>query len=499
MNCEAYIAYSWNGQTELFPNNIDTAFLAGIFADIPYGKAYSNCDWLVIKRKDEMLYYAFIVTLADAPQERLCLMAGLNDILIADPLALVTFMRPTLRDITQRCRIARYDADRGVYARIGSDSGVAKLPEAQAMLRNRFNERFDGCGARPGAHDYSASPGIDMYAMLPDGRTRHVVSPSSQPALSLARSVEAGNTVMIQSRREDPDPRPAPDNPGPTPYPTPTPPKPETHDKPATSIGGAIIGILAMFIILMVIRNSAEWISPEIMNKYVSCLERDPFIDAFHSVSIKIGLPAGALVWYVGTFFKSFLKAALITYSLVITLFIAVGFYPVHETIFEDTPISDLVETSVLYGLFSICCGMICCKLLTGKKPSEKREDTQALRNKGYMRGLGIALIWSGIYFVTTHTMAFSGFHVFVIVWLLPGVCGAAAGWLRRRNVWIYRSSLICSAGAAAVLFPIYPHEVLVPAVLFGTFAITVALLRDLFTETTGTNPARQPIAYNPE
>lgn len=139
---------------------------------------------------------------------------------------------------------------------------------------------------------------------------------------------------------------------------------------------------------------------------------------------------------------------------------------------------------------------MACCRLLTRKRSCEEREDTQALRNKGYMSGLGIAVIWSGIYFVAMHTMAFSSFHEFLIVWLVPGVCGAAAGWLRRRNVWIYRSSLICSAGTAAVLFPIYPHAglVLVPAVLFGTFAMTTALLMDLFTKTNKTYPAQQPI-----
>lgn len=203
MNCEAYIAYYWNGQINLYPNNIEPSLLTDIFTNLPSGAGYDTGDWLAIKRKDDMVYYAFIVTLAGELQDRLCLMVGLNNILITDILALNTFMRHTLRDLAQRYRIARYDISLGAYTCHEVDGGVAKLSEAQEILRDRFNERFDSCGSQPGPRDYTSQPGVDVYTMLPDGRTRHASASSGQRASSLPHSVEAGNTVLIQSRHEE--------------------------------------------------------------------------------------------------------------------------------------------------------------------------------------------------------------------------------------------------------------------------------------------------------
>lgn len=537
MNCEAYIIFYRAGNVELYPNNIDTAFLSDIFAARPQGDLEDeNPDFLAIKRKGDMVYYVYFAPLDGKSGDMVGIMVGLNNVLIDDIFVLSAFMACKLLDALHSNQIARYDSYGQCYHTLDSSKYPVEFLSLEAckLLRIEFNLRFHDCHATLGPMDYTRQPYTDLMHLDCTGLISHRQC-ASHEALPISRSIEAGNTVIVVplgrssfilahenavlldtvkqyediietlKQRQSAAGIDTEDTTATGTYTEPSndyphvPPEPTTRKNPLRTLGETVIGILTMLTILIVVRDSTEGISPEIMDKYVSGLGWDPFIDAFRSVSIKIGLPAGALVWFVGTFFKTFLKAALITFSLAITLFIAVGFYPVHEMIFDDTPLSFLVETSVLYGLFSVCCGMACCRLLTRKRSCEEREDTQALRNKGYMSGLGIAVIWSGIYFVTTHTMPFSDFHAFVIVWLLPGVCGAAAGWLRHRNVWIYRSALICSAGAAAVLFPIYPHDVLVPAVLFGTFAITVALLRDLFTETTGTNPAQQPIAYNPE
>ena len=480
MNCEAYIAYYWNGQINLYPNNIEPSLLTDIFKDLPSGESYDTSDWLAIKRKDEMVYYAFIVTLAGEPQDRLCLMIGLNNLLITDILALDSFMRHTLRDLAQRCRIARYDTGRGVYTRLGADGSVAKLPEAQAILRDRFNERFDGCGTRPGAHDYAASPGIDMYAMLPDGRTRYVTSPSSRQPLSLARSIEAGNTIMIQSRREETATRPDPDSP--------TPPKPQTHNNPATTIGGAILGFLIMetlawFLIqLSNMEHPDFWIPGE--------GPWDPAAGAFHLRPIAIGFIAGLCIMYLGRRFGSFLKAATVTLVQLLILYLAyIGF--VIDSYY-------LSYFSFMYILFSICCGMACCKAITDRRQDKGRIDTQT-RNRGYISGLALTTAWSVLSIYTIWALPYSYSNFALFQWLVPCLCGFVAGRYRQRNVWFYRSSLACSALAAAIFYSKSEHLVVVPAMLFGSFAMTTALLMDLFTKTDKTNPAQQPTAYNPE
>lgn len=204
MNCEAYIAYYWNGQINLYPNNIDTEIFADMFTTLPEEENEPPYDLLAIKRKGEMVYYAFSVPLDGSPKDKVCLTVALNNILLTDIPTLNSFMRNCLRELADNHRIARYEENRGGYAYINDSNDIPTLSVAQELLRTHFNERFDGYGTRPGAMDYANNPGIDVFTLLQNGRLRHRLSVSTRTgnSLQLRQSIEAGNTVLIQSRDE---------------------------------------------------------------------------------------------------------------------------------------------------------------------------------------------------------------------------------------------------------------------------------------------------------
>lgn len=217
MNCEAYIAYYQAGEVQLYPNNIDTDFLSGIFASMP-DEVGGHADFLAIQRRGDMVYYAFIAPLVGAGKDKVGLMVGLNNILITDILALDTFMRHTMRGLADKYRMARYEESLGGYLSPDTDAEnfAANILAAQATLRDRFNERFNGCGTQPGPTDYSHSPQTDLRTLHPDGS----LEPSS--ALSLTRSIESGNTLLVQIQHpevkpqtediREPDPEPEDEN-----------------------------------------------------------------------------------------------------------------------------------------------------------------------------------------------------------------------------------------------------------------------------------------------
>lgn len=194
MNCETYIAFYREGNLDLYPNNIDASFLSGIFASLP-DEVGRHADFLAIRRKGDMVYYAFIAPLAGAGQDKVGIMVGLNNLLITDIVALGTFMRHTMRSLADKYRdMARYDESLGVYLSpdTDADSPAADIPAAYATLRDRFNESFNGCGTQPGPTDYAHSPQTDLRTLLPDGSLQ-----ASSP-LSPAQSVESGNTLLVQ-------------------------------------------------------------------------------------------------------------------------------------------------------------------------------------------------------------------------------------------------------------------------------------------------------------
>lgn len=211
MNCEAYIAYYQAGEVQLYPNNIDTEFLSDIFASLP-DEVGGHADFLAIQRRGDMVYYAFIAPLVGAGKDKVCLMIGLNNILITDILALETFMRHSMRGLANKYRMARYEESLGGYLSPDTDAEnfAANIPAAQATLRDRFNERFNGCGTQPGPIDYAHSPQTDLRILLPDSS----LQPSS--SRSLTRSIESGNTLLVQIPKQDAK-HPVEDSPTPKP------------------------------------------------------------------------------------------------------------------------------------------------------------------------------------------------------------------------------------------------------------------------------------------
>ena len=202
MNCEAYIAYYQAGEVQLYPNNIDTDFLSGIFASLP-DEVEGHADFLAIQRRGDMVYYAFIAPLVGAGKDKVSLMVGLNNLLITDILALDSFMRHTMRGLADKYRMARYEESLRGYLSPDTDAEnfAANIPAAQATLRDRFNERFNGCGTQPGPIDYAHSPQTDLRTLLPDGS----LEPSS--SLSLTRSIESGNTLLVQIQHPEVKPQ----------------------------------------------------------------------------------------------------------------------------------------------------------------------------------------------------------------------------------------------------------------------------------------------------
>ncbi len=285
MNCEAYIAYYQAGEVQLYPNNIDTAFLSGIFASLP-DEVGGHADFLAIQRRGDMVYYAFIAPLVGAGKDKVSIMVGLNNILITDILALTTFMKHTLSILAEEYHIARYYQELGGYLSPATDA--EDIATAKAMLRDSFNKRFNDWGTPLGPTDYSQSPQTDLRTLRPDGSLSH-------STLSLTQSIEGGNTLLIQLPKSDTKPtienpptsKPEDPKNGDSPSPTPEPKpglNPEQGPEPGINawwILPIIIGLLLAFYALASIPWSSRSRSTDELDSTIpAAAENHPFTQA---------------------------------------------------------------------------------------------------------------------------------------------------------------------------------------------------------------------------
>lgn len=173
MNCEAYISVYRGNECKLYPYNINPDIISHLCIATEEAASNSYPDetttphkYLVIKREDNIVYYAYIVEPDDKPNEKILIMTSLNGVVIDDIFALEAFMRWRLIDIGHESKTLLFDETNGRFKTALWDERA--LFENQSSLRTKFNEAFAKKGYNLNALDYTRTPGLDTILLNVD-------------------------------------------------------------------------------------------------------------------------------------------------------------------------------------------------------------------------------------------------------------------------------------------------------------------------------------------
>lgn len=241
MNCEAYIAYWRGGEVELYPHNIDASMVADLFALVTEDGTCPVTECLLMRRSDSMLYQAFVRTLSAKDREFVCIMTGMNHVLIDDLPDLYGFFRNEMEVLTRSCHLNLYTS----HEDEGYDKSMAK---ACGLLREDFNRRFSNSGSAPGALDYTRRPETARLHIDADG---NVSSPGTEgkyrSAKEARKSLEAGDSLIITA---EPPASEKPATPKPV-QPEPAQPRPSNHGRWLAAVIIAALCVICIGLYLM--------------------------------------------------------------------------------------------------------------------------------------------------------------------------------------------------------------------------------------------------------
>lgn len=202
MNCEAYISVYRGNECKLYPYNINPDIISHLCIATEEAASNSYPDetttphkYLVIKREDNIVYYAYIVEPDDKPNEKILIMTSLNGVVIDDIFALEAFMRWRLIDIGHESKTLLFDETNGRFKTALWDERA--LFENQSSLRTKFNEAFAKKGYNLNALDYTRTPGLDTILLNVDSTWHRTNLGNHLSGLSIRQSIEAGNTVIV--------------------------------------------------------------------------------------------------------------------------------------------------------------------------------------------------------------------------------------------------------------------------------------------------------------
>lgn len=492
MNCEAYIGFWRGGEAELYPQNIDRDIFADMVKASPNmttEKSKGHLTYmnyrvpsLVIKRKGDMVYYAYFAPLNK--EDKVCIMVSLNSVLTEDVSALDTFMSSMLYQALTNNRIVRYDPVVSRYHTWEWEYANATSPtwaagtKARTSIMKAFSDRFQGHCVPLGPPDYTRLPRTDTLFLDDTGATgRHDADEDME--ISVRESIEAGNTVIVLPhslpcgllennlralvktnnrlhaelrQRDTPTGRPSGDSRN----------RHETH-----KTTWALLGFL-MMTATAVITGGMSFVSGTLYQ----CL--------FMSLIL------GGIMRNMGRKHKALLKSAAITYTLILTSF---AICHMIENVFWDFGFHRwLYSMSVVIGCIAI-----------GTWPGSAVRKFSLI---GCLAGLCITAPCVHLLDMATGYYVDLGEHVihsriFMPLFLYACIIGVITGFYRYKYVWFYYSTWL-SLGAVSALSLVCHAEDINIAMSWGLgwfccFSLTTGLLTGLFAKSGPLRAGRQP------